>query len=188
MNTILKENNSYKNLSDVEYFRLVNECNRSLNLTKGEYELLLNSPVPKFIAGIPYLANEINPDILACMNLNTYITGTRNGSFFQARENETIAERIEPYIHSVNGDTETISLCKLILEEVSLLDHKNDFEKDIKSGHSNPLVAGIIDFQKEKERLSNKKKTYPKKIQELVDRTFRGDILNSFWTYPIIKE
>lgn len=173
MNTGLREKQESHIFSDVEYFRLVNECNRSLSLSKSEYELLLNSPVPKFIAGIPYLANETNPDILACMNLNTYITGARNSSFFKARENETMTERIEPYIHSISGDKKIISLCKLVLEEVSLLDHKSDFDENIKSEHSNPLVSGIIDFQKEKERINNKKRTYPREIQNLIDRTFK---------------
>lgn len=185
MNTaVLKQDNEYLTLSNEEFSKIINECDRSLNLTTRERELLNNSPVAKFIAQVPYISNEANPDILACMNLISYIAGTRNGSFFQARGNETIGERIEPYIHSVNGDKETISLCKLVLEEVSLLDHKNDYAKDIKSGHSNPLVSGIIDFQKEKERINSRKRIYPQHIQDLVDSSFKGEVLSSFWTYP----
>lgn len=188
MNVVLKSSKEKIKLTDKEYFRIVNECNSSLSLTRDENNLLLNSSVPRFIANIPYLSGESNPDILACMNLTTYIAGTRNKGFYQSRDNETIAERIEPYIHSVNGNSETIKLCKLILEEVSLLDHRNDLKEDIKSGKSNPIASGIIDFHKEKEKIESARKSYPLEIQEIVDSSFKGEVLASFWTYPVIQD
>lgn len=180
-NVKIKESVSNLYLSDKDYFELVKSCDKSLHLSAQENQMLLNSAVPRFIAGIPYLSCESNPDILACMNLITYVTGTRNKEFFSTRPGETIQDRIEPYVHSVNGKEDVISLCKVILEEVSLNDHNSDKEDDIKTGHSNPIVDGIIDFRKEKRRINKKKREYPSDIQKLVDGSFKGKVLSRWW-------
>lgn len=181
VNLKIKENVSDLYLSDKEYFELVKVCDKSLHLTAEENQLLLNGAVPRFIAGIPYLSCETNPDILATMNLISYVACSRNGEFFATRPGESIQDRIEPYIHSVNGKEDIISLCKVILEEVSLNDHNSDKEEDIKSGHSNPIVDGIIDFESEKRKLDEKKRQYPEDVQKLVDGSFNGRVLSRYW-------
>lgn len=177
----LKEKLEKFYLSDKDYFMLVSKCDKSMLLSMEESELLFNGAVPRFIAGIPYLSGESNPDILAVMNLNSYIAGIRNNEFFSQRDNETIKDRIEPYIHSVNGLPETVALCKLVLEEVSLMDHYNDKEEDKKTGHSNPINKGIIDFETEKRRIDERKARYPEYIQTLVNGSFEGKILWPYW-------
>lgn len=181
MTNLKKENLNSLYLSNQNYFELVKQCDKSMNLTPEENQMLLTHAVPRFIAGIPYLSCESNPDLLACMNLNAYIGGFRNREFFATRPGETIQDRIEPYIHSVDGKQDIISLCKVVLEEVSLLDHNNDKEDDIKTGHSNPIVDGVIDFKKEKNRIEEKRRSYPEDIQILVDGSFDGKVLCKFW-------
>lgn len=162
-------------LSEKDYELLVLKCKRSMLLSDSEVEILLKNPVSKFLAGIPYLSGESEPDILAVMNLNSFIAGIRDREFFSQRCKERKQKRVDPYVHSVDGHIDTISFCKLVLEEVSLFDNYNNRKKKEIRGFSNPINIGLIDFESEKRRLNAKKTKYPKHVQILVDESFKGE-------------
>lgn len=168
-------------LNNEVYNKLVKEVNRVMNLTEKEKGTLLTHSVPRFIAEIPFLAEQENPAIKAANNLICYMAGSRNRSFFAQREGQNIAERIDTYINANDGNNEVLNLCKDILEEVSLYDHKSDAEEDKKTGHANPLNRGEIDFTQEKRRLILKKKGYSQHIRNLIEGRFEGEVLSYFW-------
>lgn len=171
-------------LTDECYLQVINKANMALNLSVKELRLLKECVVPRFIAEIPFLAKQENPEVISAFNLISYITGSRNKKFFAQRANQTISERIDTYIHGSDGDREVVSFCKDVLEEVSLYDHKSDLPLDAEKGYPNPLLSGEIDFHTERKRLKARKYSYSHRVRKLIEGRYEGEILASFWTYP----
>lgn len=168
-------------LNNGVYGELINQVNSVMNLTEKENKTLFIHSVPRFIAEIPFLANQKNPEVKAVLNLISYIGGSRNSEFFAQRKEQSISERIDTYINNSDGNREVLNLCRDILEEVSLYDHKNDAEEDMKNNHPNPLNRGEIVFKTEKRRLRLKREGYSQNIKNLIEGRFEGEVLSSFW-------
>lgn len=184
MNTKSKRKNSRNYLSDNDYSEIIQEVHYCLNLTTRERFNLERGAVARFIAEIPYMAYQSTPGVTAAFNLISYITGSRNRDFFAQRKDQSISERIDTYIHGSDGKREVIQLCKDILEEVSLFDHKNDLTEDLKNNHPNPLIRGEIDFDTERRRLALKKLTYNRSVRNLVENSYKGVYLSTWWKLP----
>lgn len=181
--TAIKQKNplTSKILTDDVYNTIVSETDKSLNLSNKEKEVLLENPVPRFIAEIPYLTGQPVPETAAALNLITYITGSRNRQFFAQRDGQNIRERIDTYIRGHKADREAMELCIDILEEVSLYDHKNDYEEDLVNNHPNPLIKGEINFESEKRRLCLKRVNYSENTRKLIEKRYEGDVLSVWW-------
>lgn len=163
------------------YAEMIHEADRCLGLSYKERENLEKNSVPRFIAEIPFMAEQENPEEKGIFNLISYVTGSRNPGFFAQRKAQTIRERIDTYLHGSDGNREIMELCRDIIEEVSLYDHKSDLEEDKKTGHPNPILRGEIDFIKEKRRLKAKRLNYSPSIRNMVEGKFEGEVLSKYW-------
>lgn len=179
--TTLKKPEKKPIFTDSMYYRVIDEVEKCLVLTLKEKRNLYSNPVPRFVAEIPTLAGQQTPEVKSAMNLISYITGSRNKDFFAQRTGQTIRERIDTYIHGSDGDQQIMALCRDILEEVSLFDHKNDIKKDEEEGYFNPLSAGEICFLQEKKRLERRRLSFSPVVRSLVEGRFEGQVLSIFW-------
>jgi hypothetical protein len=114
-----------------------------------EIKALNNSIVGKLLCAIAYRSECTNPDRIAVTHLITLVAATRCRKIATHRVKESIRERIAPFLHFPGGNEEVIKAGSLLLELLSLEDHKTDFVKDALENKLNPLI--FTDYSKEKE-------------------------------------
>lgn len=170
-------------LTDEMYRECVLQADKVMSFSEKEKNILSQSPVARFMAEIPWITNQKTPEVVAAMNLISYVAGGRNKNFFAHRPGQSLRERIIPYIHGFKEDQDVFSLCLDVLEEVSLHDHFSDKDQDRLTGHSNPINNNEIDFKVEQRRLKLKRESYSDKVKNLVEGRWDGDILCWYWLY-----
>jgi hypothetical protein len=125
----------------------------SCNLNETEQALVCNAPVAKLLAALPYYVGCKNPDQLAVLKVGMYVAGLRNPALYAHRDNQTVRERIEPGTMCPSGDPEVVEIVTSFLELISLNDHINDFEDDMRTGHPNPVGTNMLFSYARREQL-----------------------------------
>jgi len=149
---------------------LLSDLSASMNLTEDELKKIEDSSTAKLIAAIPFAADCTNPERYALANLSTYILAKVNRSVFDMKENESIQDRLSPINNFKDGKKEIIRKGMLLLELISLEDHYVDKVEDARLKKYNPVLAGKINYDKERDRLVNEIKSINSpEFNEIVD-------------------
>lgn len=170
-------------LSAIELSQFIDELTSSMNLTLSEIRNLQGNPIAHLIAEAPYMANESNPDQVAVLGLSAYILISRNKKRFNHRDSQPLRERVALCVPFINGEQEVREAVLDILEEASLMDHLNDSKTDLTIGKPNPINSGIINFQKEKNRLTLKRTQHSERVKTLLSHTNLSEIFAGWWMW-----
>lgn len=168
-------------LTQTEFLELIKEVDKCLYLSKKEKSTLTTSPVAFAVANIPFVSNQDNPTQKAVLSLSNLIIATRNTSLFSHKKGLTIRERIDFGIVESGGDRDIVEAYKLFLELASLEDHKHDIDKDIKTGHPNPLIHNEVKYYRAKNKIYRNLYSISPFISKIVDKGYFDPIVTGFW-------
>ncbi len=143
-------------MDDKKWAELVNVVKKSFKLSGKLTKALTASETARFITDIPYKAGCRNADRKALSNLALFILSQKGGEKYAApnpEDDKDILERIDLFGSFSDGNKDVIkqSLARLGLE--MLEDYRRDQEIDKVSGKYNPLNAGTMEYETEKNRL-----------------------------------
>jgi hypothetical protein len=116
-----------------------------------EIKSLNRSIAGKLLCAIAYYSGCKNPDRVAVLHLITLVAAARCRKITNHRVKESLRERLAPFLNFPGGNKEVVKAGALLLELLSLEDHKADFIEDIINNKENPLSS--IDYKSEKERI-----------------------------------
>ncbi len=177
---ILKQSQS-KILPILNKKKLFREIIISYNLDKKEIELLNNSQIITFVVDYPFIANQDFPDKMAVLNAGNIIAAYRNNNFFKTGKNQSIKQRVSLCLHQTNDDPKIREAAILLLELVSLQDHKNDRKTDLIEGKFNPLNENIISFFHESSAIEKKLKETDLYTKEKLKKYFKSLPSMNYW-------
>jgi hypothetical protein len=116
-----------------------------------ELYTLDHSITGKLLCAIAYYSCCNDPDRIAILHLITLVAGTRCRKIAHHRVKESLRDRLSPFLYFPGGNKEVIKAGTLLLELLSLEDHKTDFVTDMLQNKENPLTS--IDYKAEKARI-----------------------------------
>lgn len=132
--------------------KIVEWTRKATSLTPCETEQFKKSLAAEIIAATAYLSGCKNPDRIALSHMTTFIAAVKCPEVFSQKEGETIRERLDTGNFFPGGNEEVVKCARVLLELLSLNDHKTDISGDILKGRYNPLILEI-DYKEEKEKL-----------------------------------
>jgi len=146
--------------SETTWHTIIEHTVLAAKLDEKEKYKITSCPVAKLIAALPYYAGCRNPDQLAVLKVGIYLAACRDPVLFSHRKNQSVRERILPITVCPDGDSRVIKLVTDFLELISLNDHLADIDKDLKTGHPNPLIDNVFYYYTRREQLIQKIKSY----------------------------
>lgn len=159
---------------------IVKWTSKASNLSREETVRLEKSLAAKIIAATTYLSGCENPDRIAISHLTTFIAAIKCPEVFSQKEGETIRERLNTGKFFPGGNEKIVRAGWILLEFLSLKDHRTDISDDILEGKYNPLILDV-DYKEEKEQLLREYSKLSPAVKELF-KGFLGDVLaGSIW-------
>ena len=136
---------------------IVDTVAAAFNLKADDTKKLKNNKIPQLIAAIPFIAGCDDPERTAISHLGTYLLTVRTEKIFDHRPSDDtdLLRRLRMINNHVGGNKKLIKrgLNMILLNMLS--DYQRDQEIDQKAGKYNPISAGKINFDKEKQKLEN---------------------------------
>lgn len=167
-------------LTNKDFISLVNETSKSLNLTLEESKMVINSQVARFVAEIPFICSQKEPEQKAVLSLIILVSAKRNKALYASKINQSILERVSLCVVGQDGDQELLKACKTFLTLASLEDHKYDLEDDIKNNYPNPL-RNTLDFDTEKARLFLSVSNMSNETRSIIDEKGFHAVAGGIW-------
>ena len=143
---------------------LVEQASIGGKFSGKEIKALNRSIVGKLLCAIAYHSGCPHPDRIAVTHLITLVAATRCRKIAHHRVKESISDRLAPFLHFPGGNQEVIKAGSLLLELISLEDHKADFIEDALADKINPL--NFIDYHKGKKRILDEYSTIDPQIKK----------------------
>lgn len=134
------------------------------NFSEEETRMLNNAMVGKLLSAIAYLSGCKDPDRIAVLHLIALVAATRCKKVVNHRVKESLRERLIPFLYFPGGNKEVIKAGTLLLELLSLEDHKTDFLEDMINNKENPLSS--IDYDTEKRRILGEYNKIDQKVRD----------------------
>lgn len=158
---------------------LVPWVTQACRLTPEESGKLEKSLAAEITVAVAFFSGCKEPARIAVSHLLTLVADYRTDGLFSHKAGESLGERLEIGNYFPGGDTEIVKAGKLILELLSLNDHKKDIARDILTRKQNPLIIDI-DYQEEYNRIVDSFNNLPQyarsKFQILFDKSIKADI------------
>ena len=154
---------------------------RAARLSPEEEKRLLACPATGIITATAYLSGCREPERIIASHLLTLLADMRTEGLYSHRAGESLAARLEAGNHYPGGDPEVVRGGMLLLELLSLKDHRHDLALDIAAGKQNPLIVDM-DYQEELERIVSDFHLLPASVQKGFGDLFDKTISASFWS------
>ena len=140
-------------------------------------------PLTLLIASLPFLAESKKPEMYAALNLGILVNGTMMNEYFRHRKGDPLKARVLPLNNFDSPQRmDVIKKAFLILELMSLEDHRKDALEDKKKGIPNPINDDGLDYDKEKKRLlKGIEKIHEPEIDRLIPPDFIARCDDPFW-------
>ena len=141
-----------------QWDQIVDMIAGAFRFTKEETKRFRSREIPKLIAAIPFLAGCKDPKRTAISHLGTYILSVRIKEEANARpsDDEYLHRRLELISNFIGGDQEIIQRGMNLIALCMLYDYKRDVEEDQQASKYNPISAGLLDFEKQEQKLIRK--------------------------------
>lgn len=141
---MVKEKVNFKSWRKIEnWSRLVHETTQAARLTSEESTRLSRSLVAEVIAATAFISGCKDPERIAVTHLTTLVGAVRCPEVFGHRQGESLQDRLLVGNYYPGGNPEAVKACMLILELISLNDHRADFKNDLINKKSNPLAYNL---------------------------------------------
>jgi hypothetical protein len=163
--------------SDLVQWTRVASC-----LSEKEAVSLGGSLAGEILAATAFLSNCRSPARTAVSHLTTLVAAVRCRGIYSHRPGETLAERLLPLYHYPGGDPDVVRAGMLLLEYLSLRDHKEDMAGDIVHGKQNPLILQM-DYDEERERILKEYSHLPAGTRECFGDIYEKVIQARWWWY-----
>lgn len=158
---------------------LIKMTQQAGQLPPNETVRLSQSMAAEIIAATAYISKCYEPERMIVSHWMTLI-GAFRSNLFNHKPGETLAERLLPVAYYPEGDTQAIKAGMLLLELLSLNDHKHDLPDDIEKGKQNPLILEL-DYNNERNRILDDYEKLPHYIQDHYKNLFDRSIKCIFW-------
>jgi hypothetical protein len=160
---------------------IVDSIAEAFRFTLDEKERLRNHKLAKLIAALPFLAGCKDPLRTAGCHLGTYILSIRVKDPCNARpsDDEYLLRRLELIGNFIGGDKEIIQRGMNLIALCMISDYARDVEEDKMLGKYNPVSAGVLDYEKEKERLIREIESVPCPDMDKIFSAMAG--VKTFW-------
>ena len=164
-----------------EWNKIVDYIAEAFRFTPEEKERLRNNKLAKLIAALPFLAGSKDPLRTAGSHLGTYILSIRVKDPSNARpsDDEYLLRRLELIGNFIGGDDEIIQRGMNLIALCMISDYARDVEKDQRLGKYNPISAGVLDYEREKERLIREIESVPCPDMDKIFTAREG--VKTFW-------
>ena len=161
--------------------KIVDYIAEAFRFTLDEKERLRNHKLAKLIAALPFLAGCKDPLRTAGSHLGTYILSVRVKDPCNARpsDDEYLLRRLELIGNFIGGDKEIIQRGMNLIALCMISDYARDVEEDKILGKYNPVAAGVLDYEKEKERLIREIESVPCPDMDKIFSVMAG--VKTFW-------
>jgi len=139
--------------------------------SQNEIKALDCSIAGKILCAIAYYSGCASPERISVSHLITLIAATRCRQLANHRIQESLRERLTPFLYFPGGNEEVIRAGSLLLELLSLEDHRVDFLNDILNDKINPLIN--TDYDLEKKRILKEYDTVDPQIKKYFEDYYK---------------
>lgn len=150
---------------------IMKQTTKAAGLTEAEGKRLSTSLAAQVVAATAYISGCNDPDRIAVSHLTTFIGAVRCPELFGHRNGESLSNRLLAGNYYPGGDPVAVKAGMLILELLSLNDHKHDFKDDLVNSKENPLVSHI-NYDEAREKIRKEYVQLSKTMQIAFDNYF----------------
>ena len=134
--------------------QMVDFFSASMGLSDAQKGVLAQNQVARLVAELPFIAGCEQAERTAYAHLGTLLLAARNPRVFGHGASDTLEGRLFTISGFQGGDRRIIERGMKLLALCSLGDHMRDAAFDASRGKYNPINAGVVNADAEKERLT----------------------------------
>lgn len=160
--------------------RFMNWMKKACCLTREESQRLKQSLTTRIIIFTAYHSHCQTPERIILGHLCTLVAALRLKQIFDHKPGETLPERLAPLASFPGGDPHVVKAGLLLLELLSLNDHKKDLADDILGNKQNPLIFQL-DYESERARILKEFRALPDRVKNLFSVLFEKTVNAAWW-------
>lgn len=160
--------------------QLVKWMVQAARLTKEEEAKLEKSLAAEIIGATAFMSECENKERIAVAHLTSFMAAVRCWNIEGHKESESLADRLSALNYFPGGRKDVVRGGMILLELLSLKDHKHDLADDIMDNKYNPLTFDI-QFDGEHRRLMEEFDSLPTEVKESFSYLKKRVIDGSFW-------